>query len=88
MDQEVSEPAGTEPPMFENGVQESAVLSSESMDLDTIETELNAVEVALGRLDDGTYGLCVACGGPIPDADLGADPTATICPAHLDLART
>lgn len=40
---------------------------------------LELVEDALGRLDDGTYGLCGACGGRISDARLEALPFTTVC---------
>jgi RNA polymerase-binding transcription factor DksA len=47
-----------------------------SVDLDTIERDLSAVEVALGRLDDGTYWTDEVTGQPIPDDVLIHDPTA------------
>jgi RNA polymerase-binding transcription factor DksA len=34
--------------------------------------QLDEVEAALGRLDDGSYGTCEACGRPIPPARLVA----------------
>jgi DnaK suppressor protein len=34
------------------------------------------VEAALKRMQDGTYGLCVTCGQPIPDRRLEAIPWA------------
>ena len=37
------------------------------------------IEAALGRIDDGTYGLCSACGGPIGEERLEAVPYATLC---------
>ena len=37
------------------------------------------VVAALARLDDGTYGSCVACGQPIPDARLEVRPEAARC---------
>ena len=43
---------------------------------------LGEVEAALGRLSDGTYGLCEVCGNPIPAARLEAIPTARRCMAH------
>jgi RNA polymerase-binding transcription factor DksA len=46
------------------------------VDLDTIERDLSAVEVALGRLDDGTYWTDEVTGQPIPDEVLIHDPTA------------
>ena len=37
------------------------------------------VAAALQRLDDGTYGTCVDCGKPIPDARLEVRPEAARC---------
>ncbi len=37
------------------------------------------VEAALARLDDGTYGVCVDCGKPIPEARLEVRPEAARC---------
>ena len=39
-------------------------------------TEVNA---ALKRIEDGTYGLCVVCGQPIPEKRLEAIPWASRC---------
>jgi RNA polymerase-binding transcription factor DksA len=47
--------------------------------LERVEAELNDVEHALSRLDEGTYGLCEACSQPIGDARLEAIPTARFC---------
>jgi DnaK suppressor protein len=44
--------------------------------LDDLRIELAAVERAEGRLENGTYGLSVQSGEPIPDARLEARPTA------------
>lgn len=41
--------------------------------------KLQDVERALGKLDDGTYGVCDACGGPIDPDRLEAIPWATRC---------
>jgi DnaK suppressor protein len=40
---------------------------------------LAEIEEALGRIDDGTYGLCASCGGPIGVERLEAVPYATLC---------
>lgn len=40
---------------------------------------LAAVEAALGRLDDGTYGVCEVCGEPIADGRLEALPATMRC---------
>ena len=40
---------------------------------------LAEMDAALARIDAGTYGMCAACGEPIPDARLEALPEATHC---------
>ncbi len=46
--------------------------------------ELEKVEAALRRLDDGTYGTCTSCGKPIALERLEAIPWAPVC---IDCAR-
>lgn|SRR3990167_6580058 len=41
--------------------------------------ELAAINAALSRIEAGTYGQCVDCGVPIPDARLHAAPEAPRC---------
>ncbi len=43
------------------------------------EKELELVEAALGRLDDGTFGRCLRCGGEIAPGRLEALPWAAYC---------
>jgi DnaK suppressor protein len=40
---------------------------------------LRAIDAALARIEDGTYGTCVRCGQPIAPARLEAIPWATLC---------
>lgn len=40
--------------------------------------KLAAVDRALGRVDDGTYGRSIRSGSPIPDERLEADPSAEL----------
>jgi len=40
---------------------------------------LTEIEDALGRIADGTYGTCAACGRPIDAERLEAVPYATLC---------
>ena len=47
--------------------------------IDAVDRLLDEVEGALSRLDDGTYGVCGTCGGPIEDARLAASPTTQTC---------
>lgn len=44
--------------------------------------ELEEVEIALGKLDEGTYGTCERCGQPIAAARLEAMPQARFCIDH------
>jgi RNA polymerase-binding transcription factor DksA len=47
--------------------------------LEQVEAELADVEHALRRLEEGTYGICEACGQPIDEARLEALPAARFC---------
>lgn len=46
---------------------------------DTVEAELDGVELALERLDRGTYGTCAKCGAPLSDELLAAHPLSVEC---------
>lgn len=46
---------------------------------DQVEGELAEVDMALRRLDEGTYGRCEACGRPIGAERLGAAPATRLC---------
>jgi DnaK suppressor protein len=43
---------------------------------------LAAIDAALKRIEDGTYGTCARCGKPIPEERLEAKPYATLCIEH------
>jgi DnaK suppressor protein len=49
--------------------------------------DLAMVDGALARLDDGTYGRCIVCGGPVDPDRLEALPWAERCIACQRLAR-
>ena len=40
---------------------------------------LREIEAALKRIDDGTYGICTACGKPVEPERLEYLPWATVC---------
>jgi RNA polymerase-binding protein DksA len=48
------------------------------------QSRLESIDEALVRLDDGRYGACVRCGGPIGAERLAARPSAETC---IDCAR-
>lgn len=41
--------------------------------------ELKRIDLALARIDAGTYGICLNCGDPISDARLAVVPDAALC---------
>jgi RNA polymerase-binding transcription factor DksA len=41
--------------------------------------EITAIDRALGRIANGTYGVCIDCGEPISQKRLDAVPTALRC---------
>lgn len=41
--------------------------------------EIKQIKAALHRIEDGTYGYCVACGEPIPAKRLDTIPQAARC---------
>jgi DnaK suppressor protein len=50
--------------------------------LSEAEAEVADVQHALGRVDDGTYGTCEACGRPIDVERLADQPAARTCAEH------
>jgi RNA polymerase-binding protein DksA len=40
---------------------------------------LGAIDAALQRIENGTFGTCESCGKPIPEERLDALPWATLC---------
>jgi DnaK suppressor protein len=53
----------------------------------TLEPGQERVARALAKLDDGTYGTCDACGGPIGAPRLRAAPESVLCIACARRAR-
>ncbi|MFF1572940.1 TraR/DksA family transcriptional regulator [Leifsonia sp. NPDC058292] len=41
--------------------------------------DIKAVDAAIARVDDGTFGVCMRCGRPIGVERLRARPTAELC---------
>ena len=50
----------------------------EQLDTTTLD-EVRQIRVALGRIDDGTYGTCASCGGQISETRLTAVPYTSTC---------
>ncbi len=45
----------------------------------TLYETVKEIELALQRIDDGRYGMCVSCSAPIPAERLAALPWAALC---------
>ena len=50
--------------------------------LSSLENEMDEVQAALDRLEEGTYGRCEACGRPIGGERLAALPATRYCIDH------
>ena len=50
--------------------------------LASIDADLDGVEQALARLDEGTYATCEVCSAPLADEALTADPLGRRCDTH------
>lgn len=46
---------------------------------DSAETVLVAIDAALARIEDGTFGVCTACGNTIGEERLEARPHTALC---------
>ena len=62
---------------------EGHTIAFERSQLDTLvrqaEGRLAEIDAAQERLDTGSYGTCMRCGSPIPEARLEARPAAATC---------
>jgi RNA polymerase-binding transcription factor DksA len=56
----------------------------DSIVLDELEARYQTVETALGKLEQGTYGVCETCAAPIEEERLEANPSAGTCKAHMN----
>jgi RNA polymerase-binding transcription factor DksA len=52
--------------------------------LAALEAQYNDIVRALGKIENGTYGVCEISGEEIEEARLNANPSARTCIAHMD----
>ncbi len=69
----------TEPVIVQPDVDPSP---DERLEADALRAELDDVERALARLDDGTYGTCEVCGSVLADDQLAERPQTRLCEQH------
>ena len=46
-----------------------------------LKSRLNEIDIALGKIQNGTYGVCEKCGAPIESEILSIDPESRFCKA-------
>lgn len=75
-----------EHPLSRGGVSEPGDAGANLTEADRNQASVQATQAqraevlaALTRLDDGSYGKCVDCGNPVPDARLEARPACPRC---------
>ena len=77
---------GSSSPDFDDNFADSGQVAAEQGEnkvlASQLRNELDEVERALAKLDDGTYGLCETCKEPIAAPRLEAMPATRFCIAH------
>ncbi|HEY9556069.1 MAG TPA: TraR/DksA C4-type zinc finger protein [Acidimicrobiales bacterium] len=80
------EPGHGTSPDFDDNFADSGQVAAEQGENQVLagqfRNELEDVERALTKIEDGTYGVCETCGKPINPARLEAIPTARFCIDH------
>ena len=76
---------------FDEGFADSGQVTAERGEVEalagTLRETLQDIDAALGKIEQGTYGLCESCGRPIAEARLEAMPTARMCIACASKRR-
>jgi hypothetical protein len=70
------------PPLLPPSGEPSRTAHGPAPDLDLLARDLVDVDVALRRLDEGTYGTCETCGTDLDADAVVAFPAARRCPRH------
>jgi RNA polymerase-binding transcription factor DksA len=75
-----------ESPAYDDNFADSGQVAAEQGEnkalLNQLNEQLDEVDHALAKMDDGTYGVCEVCGTAIAEARLEAMPATRFCIAH------
>jgi DnaK suppressor protein len=75
-----------ESPAYDENFADSGQVAAEQGEnkalLNQLNEQLDEIERALAKFDEGTYGQCEVCGKPISDARLEAMPATRYCIDH------
>jgi len=80
--EDLAEPLNADSEEQATEMQDDAALEGQGI---LVEREIASIKRALARIEDGTYGECVRCGGEIAEGRLEARPEAALC---IDCARS
>ncbi len=76
---------------YDDGFADSGQVTAERGEVEalagTLRETLQDIDAALGKIEQGTYGLCESCGRPIAEARLEAMPAARLCIACASKRR-
>jgi RNA polymerase-binding transcription factor DksA len=76
---------------YDEGFADSGQVTAERGEVEalagTLRETLQDIDAALGKIEQGTYGLCESCGRPIAEARLEAMPAARLCIACASKRR-
>lgn len=67
---------------FADSAQVAAEMGENRVLYDQLRRDLDDIEKALERMDEGTYGTCEVCGSAIGDARLEVMPSTRLCIDH------
>jgi RNA polymerase-binding transcription factor DksA len=77
------EELGVDRSSFDEGFADSGQVTAERGEVQalvgSLRETLTEIDVALAKFDNGTYGTCESCGGPIGEPRLEAMPAARLC---------
>jgi DnaK suppressor protein len=69
--------------VFGDGFADAGAATAERTEVlgivESLKDQLDAVDAALRKVDDGTYGICSSCGKPISEARLEGKPESIYC---------
>lgn len=82
---EAAPDAQTAPEADDNDLADrSEEFEERSAKVPVLETRLTDINDALGKIENGTYGICEVCGGQIEEDRLEANPAARTCKACME----
>lgn len=68
---------------FSDGFADAAAATAERTELlglvESLTNQLQEIDAALARIDEGSYGICASCGEEISPARLEARPASILC---------